>query len=211
MFTGLIEDIGTVVKMEKRGEDVLIISCSSELDDLKMGDSISVDGVCLTITRLQSQRFSVEASVETIRRTTLGNKKTHQKVNLERALRVNDRLGGHFVTGHIDEVAKIAAITPKGSSQKITFHIKGKIVHYLVAKGSIAVDGISLTVNEVAGNRFSVNVIPYTTSHTTLASKRVGDEVNVEADILGKYVERFITREPAKKVDAALLSEHGFL
>lgn len=212
MFTGLIEDIGTIVKMEKRGEGALItIACSSPLDDLKLGDSISADGVCLTITNLQSQSFSVEASAETVKRTTLGSKKPHQKVNLERALRLNDRLGGHLVTGHIDEVAKIDAMTPVGSSQKITFQITGKSTHYLVEKGSVAVDGVSLTVNEIRGNRFSVNVIPYTTFHTTLASKKVGDEVNIETDILGKYVERLIAREPGKKVDAALLAEHGFL
>ncbi|KPJ56053.1 MAG: riboflavin synthase subunit alpha [Deltaproteobacteria bacterium DG_8] len=212
MFTGLIEDIGSILKMERRGEGVLItISCSSVLDDLKMGDSISADGVCLTITQVKTQNFSVEASAETARRTTLGNKKPKQKVNLERALRLNNRLGGHLVSGHIDEVAKISAITPEGSSQKITFQTPQKIAKYLVEKGSVAVDGISLTVNEVKSDRFSVNVIPYTASHTTLATKKVGDEVNIEVDILGKYVERLIIKEPDKKVDVQFLSEHGFL
>jgi len=212
VFTGLIEDIGTVVKLEKRGEGALItISCSSVLDDFKKGDSVSVDGVCLTITRLQAQGFSVEASIETLRRTTLGNKRPYQKVNLERALRLSDRLGGHFVTGHIDGIAKIDNITPEGGSQRITFHIPQESVRYLVEKGSVAVDGISLTVNEVKVNHFSVNVIPYTVSHTSLTSKKVGDEVNIETDILGKYVEKLVTGEPGKRVDAALLSEHGFL
>ncbi len=212
MFTGLIEDIGTVAKMERRGEGILVtINFSSELDDLKIGDSISVDGVCLTITHLQDQSFSAEASAETTGRTTLGNKRPQQKVNLERALRLNDRLGGHLVTGHVDEVAKITAIIPEGSSQKITFQITEKSARCLVEKGSITVDGISLTVNEVKSDRVSVNIIPHTSSHTTLGSKKVGDKVNIETDILGKYVEKLITKEPGKKVDAALLSEHGFL
>ncbi|MBW2182539.1 MAG: riboflavin synthase [Deltaproteobacteria bacterium] len=212
MFTGLIEDIGTVTKMERRGGGILVtINFSSELDDLKIGDSISVDGVCLTITHLQDQSFSAEASAETVGRTTLGNKRSQQKVNLERALRLNDRLGGHLVTGHVDEVTKITAIIPEGSSQKITFQVTEKSVRCLVEKGSITVDGISLTVNEVKSDRVSVNIIPHTSSHTTLGSKKVGDKVNIETDILGKYVEKLITKEPGKKVDAALLSEHGFL
>jgi riboflavin synthase len=212
MFTGLIEDIGTVTKMERRGEGILVtINFSSELDDLKIGDSISVDGVCLTITHLQDQSFSAEASAETVGRTTLGNKRSQQKVNLERALRLNDRLGGHLVTGHVDEVAKITAIIPEGSSQKITFQVTEKSVRCLVEKGSITVDGISLTVNGVKSDRFSVTIIPHTASHTTLGLKKVGDEVNIETDILGKYVEKLITKEPGKKVDTALLSEHGFL
>ena len=212
MFTGLIEDIGTVTKMERRGEGILVtINFSSELDDLKIGDSISVDGVCLTITHLQDQSFSAEASAETVGRTTLGNKRPQQKVNLERALRLNDRLGGHLVTGHVDEVTKITAIIPEGSSQKITFRVTKKSVRCLVEKGSITVDGISLTVNEVKSDRVSVNSIPHTASHTTLGSKKVGGEVNIETDILGKYVEKLVTKEPGKRVDAALLSEHGFL
>ena len=212
MFTGLIETIGTVAKIERRGEGILIsINFSSELDDLKRGDSISVDGVCLTITHLQDQSFSAEASAETVGRTTLGNKRPQQKVNLERALRLNDRLGGHLVTGHVDEVAKITAITPEGSSQKITFQVTEKSVRYLVEKGSVTVDGISLTVNEVKNDRFSVTIIPHTASHTTLGSKKVGDEVNIETDILGKYVEKLITKGPGKKVNVALLAEHGFL
>lgn len=212
MFTGLIEEVGIIMKVERKGDDAIItISHSSVLDDLKLGDSISVDGVCLTITHMQAPNFNVEASAETFRRTTLGSKKPNQKVNLERALRLNERLGGHLVTGHIDGVAKISAIIQEGSSQKMTFQISRRITQYLVEKGSVSVDGISLTVNEVNGEHFSVNVIPYTVFHTTLASRRVGDEVNVETDIIGKYVEKLVAREPGKKVDVQFLSEHGFL
>jgi len=212
MFTGLIEDIGSILKMETRGKSVLItISCSPVLDDLKMGDSISVDGVCLTITQVMTQAFSVEASEETAMRTTLGNKKPKQKVNLERAIKLNNRLGGHLVSGHVDEIAKITSITPKGSYRKITFQIPQKITKYLVEKGSVAIDGISLTINEVKSDRFSVNVIPYTAYHTTLASKKIGDEVNIEVDILGKYVEKLIIKDYDKKMDVQFLSKHGFL
>ena len=206
MFTGLIEEAGTVAKIERKGGGVIItISHSSSLDDLKLGDSISVDGVCLTITHIRAPCFRAEASEETVRRTTLGSKKIHQKVNLERALRLNERLGGHLVTGHIDEVGKISSIVPEGTSQKITFQITRRITQYLVEKGSVAVDGISLTVNEVSSDHFSVNVIPYTTLHTSLETKKVGDEVNVETDIIGKYVEKLINREPDKKVNTVSL------
>jgi len=212
MFTGLIEETGTVVKMERKGEGAIItISHSSALDDLKLGDSISVDGICLTITHIQPPCFRAEASGETVRRTTLGSKKIHQKVNLERALRLNERLGGHLVTGHIDEVGKISSVVPEGTSQKMTFQINRRIAQYLVAKGSVAVDGISLTVNEVSSDYFSINIIPHTIFHTSLETKKVGDEVNIETDIIGKYVEKLIAREPDKKVNAQFLSEHGFL
>lgn len=212
MFTGIIEEIGTVMKIERKGEGAVItISHSSALDDLKLGDSVSVDGVCLTITHIDASSFCAEASGETVRRTTLGNKTINQKVNLERALRFNERLGGHLVTGHIDEVGKIRSIVPEGTSQKITFQITRRIAPYLVEKGSVAVDGISLTVNEAGSDYFHVNVIPYTTSRTSLQTKKVGDEVNIETDIVGKYVENFIARKPDKKVNDQFLAEHGFL
>ena len=212
MFTGLIEDVGTIVKLERKGEGaLLVVSYTSVLDDLKLGDSVAVDGVCLTITDLNSQSFSMEASAETIRRTTLGNKKLHEKVNLERALRMNDRLGGHLVTGHIDDVGTIAAMVAEGDSQKITISVSAKTAYYLVEKGSVAVDGISLTVNEVGDDRFSVNIIPYTASQTTLTTKRSGDKVNIETDIIGKYLERLVNKKPQEKLNKDFLTEHGFL
>ena len=212
MFTGLIEDIGTIVKLERKGEGaLLVVDHAAVLDDLKLGDSVAVDGVCLTITELSPPNFSVEASAETMRRTTLEAKKPHEKVNLERALRLSDRLGGHMVTGHVDEVGTIASIVSEGSSQKITITVSEKTNRYVVEKGSVAVDGISLTVNEVRDNSFSVNIIPYTASQTTLIDKRQGDKVNIEADILGKYLERLVDKKPQGKLDAQFLSEHGFL
>ena len=212
MFTGLIEDVGTIVKLERKGDGaLLVINHTAVLDDLKLGDSVAVDGVCLTITELNPPSFSAEASAETMRRTTLEAKKPHEKVNLERALRLNDRLGGHLVTGHVDEVGTITSIVPEGSSQKITVAVSPKTNRYVVEKGSVAVDGISLTVNQVRDDRFSVNIIPYTASQTTLTAKGQGDKVNIEADILGKYLERLAGKKPQGKLDTQFLSEHGFL
>ena len=212
MFTGLREDIGAIVKLERKGEGaLLVVNHGAVLDDLKLGDSVAVDGVCLTITELSSPSFSVEVSAETMRRTILDAKKPHEKVNLERALRLSDRLGGHLVTGHVDEVGTIASIVPEGSSQKITITVSAKTNRYVVEKGSVAIDGISLTVNEVRDDCFSVNIIPYTASQTTLTERRPGDKVNIEADILGKYLERLVGKKPQGKIDAQFLSEHGFL
>ena len=212
MFTGLIEDIGTIVKLERKGEGaLLVVSHTAVLDDLKLGDSVAVDGVCLTITDLGSQNFSAEASAETIRRTTLDAKKPHEQVNLERALRLSDRLGGHLVTGHVDEVGTIGSIVPEGSAWKITITVSSKTTRYIVEKGSVTVDGISLTVNEVGDDRFSVNIIPHTASQTTFPTKRTGNKVNIETDIFGKYLERFVDRKPQGKLDTEFLAEHGFL
>ena len=212
MFTGLIEDVGTISKLDRGAGGALIaVSHSPVLDDLRKGDSIAVDGVCLTVTEVGSRIFSVEASAETMRRSTLSIKRLHQRVNLERALRMSDRLGGHLVTGHVDEVGTIAVVIQEGSSWKITITTTGKSARYLVEKGSVAVDGISLTVNEVDGDRFSVTIIPHTALHTVLTGKQVGDPVNIETDIIGKYLDRLITKEPGKKIDLHFLSEHGFL
>ena len=211
MFTGIVEDIGTIVQVEKRAESVLMtISHSAFLDDLKEGDSIAVDGVCLTITRKDTRSFSVEASAETVGTTTLGTIKPKQNVHLERALTFSGRLGGHLVTGHVDEQGKIVALMPEGRSLKMTFQVSEKSIRYIVEKGSVAVDGVSLTVNEVKGNRFTVNVISYTASHTALASRKVGDAVNIETDIIGKYLERISGRASSSTLDARFLAEHGF-
>ena len=212
MFTGLIEDVGTIVGFNRReGGGQISIEHSPSLDDLKLGDSIAVDGVCLTITYLEGNRFRAAVSAETIERTTLSGKKLGQKVNLERALRLQDRLGGHVVTGHIDAIARINRVVPEGSGRKLIFQSNLSCTRYLVEKGSVAVDGISLTVNGVSGEHFNVTIIPFTFEHTTLVTKKEGDEVNIETDILGKYVERLLGGDSDKKIDASFLSEHGFL
>lgn len=211
MFTGLIEDIGTIGSVENRSGSVLLtISHAPRLDDLKEGDSIAVDGVCLTITGKNDRAFSVEASKETVHTTTLGAKKAGQRVHLERALTFSGRLGGHLVTGHVDEQGKVVALLPEGRSLMMTFQISDRSMRYVVEKGSVAVDGVSLTVNEVRGNRFAVMVIDYTSAHTVLAGKKIGDAVNIETDILGKYLERLSDKQGSAKIDARFLAEHGF-
>jgi len=211
MFTGLIEDIGTIAAVESRARSVfLTISHAPHLDDLKAGDSIAVDGVCLTVTGRGEGKFGAEASTETVNTTTLGAKTTGQRVHLERALTFSGRLGGHLVTGHVDEQGKVVALLPQGRSLKMTFQISDRGIRYVVEKGSVAVDGVSLTVNEVRGNRFSVMVIDYTAGHTVLAGRKVGEAVNIETDIIGKYLERLGGGQGGAKLDARFLAEHGF-
>ena len=160
MFTGLIEDVGSISRLDRGAGGALIgVSHSPAIDDLKEGDSVAVDGVCLTVTEVGSQSFSVDASAETMRRSTLRTTKLHQKVNLERALRFSDRLGGHLVTGHVDEVGTIARVMQEGNAWKITITITDKSARYLVEKGSVAVDGISLTINRCEDNFFEINII----------------------------------------------------
>lgn len=212
MFTGIVEDIGTIAQVEKKSESVLMtITHSACLDDLKEGDSIAVDGVCLTVTRRDGLSFSVEASAETAGTTTIGTKRPGHNVHLERALTFSGRLGGHLVTGHVDEQGKVVARIPEGRSLKMTFQVSDRGIRYVVEKGSVAVDGVSLTVNEVTGNRFTVNLIAYTAAHTGLARRQVGEAVNIETDIIGKYLERIAGQTGGTGIDARFLAEHGFL
>jgi riboflavin synthase len=217
MFTGLIEDIGEIVQIGKKG-DSFQISIKSCLDKISIGDSISVDGVCLTIVAVDKNLFTVEVSPETLERTTLSERKRGELVNLERALQLSDRLGGHLVTGHIDGTAIIKSITKKQNSIIIKITTPPEITRYLVVKGSVGLDGISLTVNEIQGNDFTVNIIPHTAQVTTIGKKRVGDRVNIETDLIGKYVEKFLLEAeliPKKKGESQsisfdFLSKHGF-
>lgn len=211
MFTGLVEDIGTIVAVESRtGSVLLTVSHAPLLDDLKEGDSVAIDGVCLTVTARGDRTFSVEASRETVSTTTLGAKKPGQQVHLERALTFSGRLGGHLVTGHVDEQGRVVALRPEGRSLEMTFQISDRSIRYVVEKGSVAVDGVSLTVNHVRGSRFTVMIIDYTAAHTLLAGRKVGDAVNIETDIVGKYIERLSGRQGGAKIDAGFLAEHGF-
>lgn len=193
MFTGLIEDIGRIKKI--RGKiDGCEFSIETSLKEIFEGDSIAIDGVCLTVKEIEGSIFKVDCSKETLKVTTLKEKEEGQRVNIERALRLDRRLGGHLVLGHIDGVGRIKEKRREGDSILITIEFPHELEIYVVKKGSIAVDGISLTVNEVNDNKFTVNIIPYTALKTTIAEKRKGEKVNIEVDIIGKYVEKLLRR-----------------
>ena len=210
MFTGIIESMGVVKKITTKGEDALLeIDTSMNLGDIKTGDSIAISGACLTVTGISDRGFIADVSAETLAKTTLKSLKRGDKVNLEKALRLDSFLGGHLVLGHVDGVGNICERLEKSNSIIFGVEIDKNLSKYVVQKGSITVDGISLTVNRCEKNRFYVNIIPHTARATTLESKRVRDPVNIETDILGKYVEKLIN--PDKEIDMDFLSEHGFL
>ncbi len=209
MFTGIIQGLGTVRKMTRKGQDaVLGVETAIPLNDLKEGDSVAVNGACLTITSISGQTFTADVSAETLARTNLQFLKAGERVNLEKALRLADFLGGHIVLGHIDGPGRIIERTPKAGSIVLGVAVGEGLDRYIVEKGSIAVDGISLTVNRFAKGRFYVNIIPHTIENTTLSFKKAGDAVNIETDILGKYVEKLL--QPGGRIDMDFLREHGF-
>lgn len=194
----------------------MVLRAPSVAEDLAVGDSVSVDGVCLTAVEVAKNRVSVELSAETLRRTTLGSKRPGDRCNLERPLRLGARLGGHLVTGHIDGVGSVVDVKPEAQGLWVTIEAPAEVMRYIVAKGSVAVDGISLTVAEVESEAFSVAIIPHTAEVTTIGSARSGSRVNIEADIIGKYVERFVAErlggeEPQRdSLTTEFLAEHGF-
>ena len=210
MFTGLIEDIGTVSRLDgSAGGLTLRIETAMPLDGMKIGESICCDGACLTVVEKAEGRFGADLSFETLQRTTWQSARVGRRVNLERALRPGDRLDGHIVSGHVDGVGKLARRVERASALELFFKCGPELLRYVVPKGSIAVDGISLTVNEANRDGFSVVLVPHTRKRTTLGEKRAGAEVNLECDIIGKYVERLITKDG--RIDRAFLAEHGFL
>ncbi|AHB88332.1 riboflavin synthase alpha subunit RibE [Thermosynechococcus sp. NK55a] len=217
MFTGIIQAIGV---LQQRSESQLVITASDApfLGDVAIGDSIAVEGVCLTVETVDATGFTVSVSPETLQRTTLAAKAAAgAMVNLEPALRVGDRVGGHFVTGHVDGVGTLLAIAPTGTSWELTFSAPETVAVYIIPKGSIAINGISLTIahcNE-KGDEFSIAVIPHTYAETTLQFLRVGDGVNLEADLLGKYTRKFLQPQNAStavnnEIDLAFLQTHGY-
>lgn len=210
MFTGIIEEIG-IVKSISRGEKAsIIVGCEKILDDMKIGDSIAIDGVCQTVTAFDKNSFSAQVSQETLNVTTLSKIKTGTKVNLERALTLNSRLGGHIVTGHIDGLAKLKNIQQKGEFYDITFEAEKDLTKYIVKKGSVAINGISLTVADINANEFSIALIPQTFKNTNLCQLRRGDFVNIEVDILAKYIENFLLTSNNSTIDKNFLKENGF-
>ena len=212
MFTGIIEDIGVIANINKMaGRWEFSLKTALQPDTIKEGDSISVDGVCLTITKLPGSIFSVDVSLETLQRTTLKDKRTGQKVNLERAMSAESRFGGHLVSGHIDGIGSIVEKRKEGDSMKLSIEVSSSLARYIVGKGSIAINGISLTVNEQRDNIFTVNIIPYTVSRTTIGENNLRDAINIETDIIGKYVESFLTKDKNKSIDKDFLYRHGYI
>lgn len=200
MFTGIIEGLGTIVAVQSVGQGRrLAIEADFALDQTKVGDSMCVSGACLTAVRLAGRRFEVDVSPETLRKTTFGDVKVGQRVNLERAMRFSDRIDGHLVSGHIDGVGIIRRRETAGNAMVVTIGVDESVARYMITKGSVAVDGISLTVNSRGADFFSVSIIPHTASLTTIGFKDRGDAVNVETDMIGKYVERFVGRQFSEK------------
>ena len=198
MFTGLIEGIGKVESVRRLGDDMKItISASFDVSGCRIGDSISVDGVCLTITDLAKNGFSMDVSGETLSRSTLRWLGRGEGVNLERALRLSDRLGGHLVSGHVDGIGRILQKTAQQRSWLIKIGVDNQVSRYIIEKGSVAVDGISLTINKCGIDFFEINIIPQTSKATTLLTKKVGSPVNIETDLIGKYVEKFFLADEA--------------
>jgi riboflavin synthase len=201
MFTGIIEATGRVRKIEPRGGGTRVtLETPRPLRALALGESIAVNGACLTVIAMRGRQFTVEVSPETLRRTTLGGLAAGTRVNLERALRVGDRLGGHIVQGHVDGVGTLDAITPDREWSLYRFHAPAALAPYLVEKGSIAVDGVSLTLFACRGTRFTVALIPHTLAVTTLGARRPGDRVNVEADVLLKQIAAMLSSRRAGRV-----------
>jgi riboflavin synthase len=216
VFTGIVEEIGTIQAIQRGAKSsVITIECKIILSDLKIGDSVSVNGVCLTAAKRGSNSFSADVMHETINRSSIGALKTGSRVNLERAMPVNGRFGGHIVTGHIDGTGIVSAINKDDNAVLYTVKTSGKILKYIVEKGSIAIDGISLTVTGVTNDSFGVSVIPHTAESTILSEKRAGDNVNLENDIIGKYVERLMNHKVSSSghdgITKEFLTKHGIM
>lgn len=210
MFTGLVETTATVASVANRGNGVRLSVKPASSFDLQLGDSVSVNGVCLTVTKYDPE-ISFDVSPETLKSTNLGELKVSARVNLERALRLSDRLGGHIVTGHVDGVGIIKEKRKTGDYTLFRFDAPPEILKYTVKKGSITVDGISLTVVDLDARSFQVAIIPHTLEVTNLGDKGVGDRVNLEADIMGKYVEKLLGRAGTDRGLMDILKEEGFL
>jgi len=212
MFTGIIETIGTITRINKKtGKWEFFIKIPLQKEAITEGESLSIDGVCLTVVSIDRDVVCVDASLETLKVTTLNQKTEGMNVNIERSLKADGRFGGHFVTGHVDCIGTIGEIQRKGDSIELTIEVPSQFSRYIVVKGSIAVDGISLTVNSQRDNKFTVNIIPYTASHATILNKHLRDNVNIETDIIGKYIDNFIRKDNSKGIDLDFLHKYGFV
>ena len=214
MFTGLVEGVGEIVGLTPQAEGLMIaVKTSFPAGELSLGESVAVAGACLTVVAINPPRARFEMSPETLAATTFPLKKVGDRINLERALKIGDRLGGHLVTGHVDGVGVVREVRPGPAHTQMKFEFPAALSRFVIEKGSIAVDGVSLTVNTCQGNMLTVNVIPHTARETTLASLKVGDRVNLETDIIGKYVARLLGKDgpQGEGVTSELLARHGFL
>ncbi len=220
MFTGIIEGIGTIKSVIRKGDGVSMdIQADFALEDIRVGDSIAVSGACLTAIQVRDKAFNVDVAPETLSKTTLGQAKVGNKVNLERALRLGDRLSGHLVTGHVDGIGTVKAKRSAANATLFTIGVSEDLSGYIVQKGSVALDGISLTVNACRKDALEVSIIPHTTRLTTMGSAKVGDMVNVETDMIGKYVQRFVKPfvkrigqpQARASVSEAVLTKAGFM
>ncbi|KQL46128.1 riboflavin synthase subunit alpha [Brevibacillus choshinensis] len=221
MFTGLIEEVGTLEAMTGSGQaSRLVIRAARVLEGVKTGDSISVNGICLTVTSYTSRHFTVDVMPETLNKTSLRQLRQGQRVNLERAMRLGDRFGGHIVSGHVDDTGTIVSRQPHANAVLFRIAADSSLLKYVIPRGSICIDGISLTVVDVNENDFSVSIIPHTLAETSLQDRKVGDQVNLEADVIGKYVERLmgvratyeadVRAEPSSRLSLAFLQDNGF-
>ncbi len=217
MFTGIVEEKGKILAVKKSATSMILkIDASKIFSDLKIGDSVATNGVCLTVTSLNNKSFTVDVTNETVKKTNLINLKIGDYVNLERALCLNTRLGGHIVSGHIDGIGKIINIKQDDIAHIYTIKTKSAITKYIIKKGSIAIDGISLTVVDVDDDSFKLSVIPHTLANTILVHKKVGSTVNIENDLMAKYIEQLIfnsnkkMNENSSKIDMKFLLENGF-
>lgn len=219
MFTGIIEGLGTLKTIKSSGQAMqLEVAADFELEGTKLGDSIAVNGACLTVVHLQGRRFHVDVAPETRDKTTFGAAKIGERVNLERAMRLSDRLDGHLVSGHVDGIGYLAKRETMANAILLSFRVAPHLGRYMIKKGSVAVDGVSLTINDCDAEHFQVSIIPHTAGITTIGMKAVGAPVNIETDVIGKYVEHFITgsRQSEDKsanagVDLDLLARSGFI
>ncbi len=217
MFTGIIQGLGTLFEKRPAGGGMIFgLEADFALTDPEEGESIAVNGACLTARNIKGSRFYVDVSPESLTRTILGRFQTGQRVNLERALRLSDRLGGHLVSGHVDTQGLVEQRRNAGDFTLFTFSLDPGLTKYVIEKGSITINGVSLTVNSCERDRFSVSIIPHTLAISTLGALREGDPVNIEVDMIGKYVEKLLTEKSAGggmqgRINPAFLAEHGFL
>lgn len=218
MFTGIIEGLGTITGVRAvGGAQALTVTADFDLDAARIGDSIAVNGVCLTVTTLDGRGFTADVSPETLSKTTFATVKVGERVNLERALRLSDRLDGHLVSGHVDGLGQLKSRETVANALVLRFSAPRTLTGYMIQKGSVAVDGVSLTINACGGEEFSVSIIPHTAKMTTIGLKAIGAVYNIETDVIGKYVARFLSRgqeiAPAKGhgIDMDFLARSGFL